>query len=102
MSKPITMTRDEFESEKHKLIRLSMGTIRLAELILVDGKTPSAAAKEVGSSRQNVSKAMQRVYAALEDVPTGWVHFEGWMPEKVSIKLKIEIERERNKLDESR
>lgn len=92
MEKQLRMSKADFELAKHKLGRLSLNTIRLAELIIVDGQIPAAAAKEVGMSRQNVSKSMQRVYAALSDTPDGWVRVECWAPKDLAKEFMDRIE----------
>lgn len=91
MDKQLRMSKEDFELAKHKLGRLSLNTIRLAELIIVEGQIPAAAAKMVGMSRQNVSKSMQRVYAALSDVPNGWVLVECWAPKELAEKFMVDV-----------
>lgn len=98
MEKQLRMSKADFELAKHKLGRLSGNTARLAELIIVDGLTPSAAAKEVGMARQNVSKSMQRVYAALSDTPDGWVRVECWAPRDLASEFMEKVEAEKMKL----
>jgi hypothetical protein len=92
MEKQLRMSKADFELAKHKLGRLSLNTIKLAELIIVEGQIPAAAAKVVGMSRQNVSKSMQRVYAALSDVPDGWVRLECWAPKDLADQLLKQVE----------
>jgi hypothetical protein len=81
------MSKADFERSKFKLSHLSLNTILLAERILVDGMIPAAAAKEVGMSRQNVSKAMQRVRRALSAIPDGWVRVECWAPQDLAAEF---------------
>lgn len=92
MEKQLRMSKADFELVKHKLGRLSLNTIRLAELIIVEGQIPAAAAKEVGMSRQNVSKSMQRVYAALSDVPDGWIRVDCWAPKELAEDFMHQVE----------
>ena len=99
MEKQHRMSKADFELAKHKLGRLSLNTIRLAELIMVEGQIPAAAAKVVGMSRQNVSKSMQRVYAALSEVPDGWVRVECWAPEKMASEFLTRVEQARKEID---
>lgn len=92
MENQLRMSEEDFELAKHKLGRLSLNTISLAKLIIVEGLKPAAAAKEVGMSRQNVSKAMQRVYAALANVPDGWVRVECWAPKELASDFLERVE----------
>lgn len=91
MDKQLRMSKADFELAKHKLGRLSLNTIRLAELIIVEGQIPAAAAKVVGMSRQNVSKSMQRVYTALSDVPDGWIRVECWAPKELAERFLDDV-----------
>ena len=92
MDKQLRMSKADFELAKHKLGRLSQNTVQLAELIIVEGQIPAAAAKVIGMSRQNVSKSMQRVYAALSDVPNGWVRVECWAPKELASDFLHQVE----------
>jgi len=99
MENQLRMSEVDFELARHKLGRLSQNTINLAKLIIVEGLKPAAAAKEVGMSRQNVSKSMQRVYAALSDTPDGWVRVECWAPEKMASEFLTRVEQARKEID---
>lgn len=94
MTKLLQMTEKEFEEQKHKLRTLAASTTDLARLILVEGKTKSAAAKEAGVSRQNVKQAMDRALALLAGVPTSYVWFEGFMSPERAAKLKEDIQQD--------
>jgi hypothetical protein len=91
MTASTTMTAEEFETQKPKLRTLSANTNELARLILVDGMSNGEAAKAVNMSPQNVSKAMRRVKALLNDLPSDYVWFEGFMPEDIAVATRKAI-----------
>lgn len=94
------MSLEEFEKNQGKLVKLSVQVNTLARLILVDGVAPTAAALEVGISKQLAYKHMKRVKALLNDVPTGWVLFEAqWMPSWLAdeTRSKLDAEKKINK-----
>jgi len=97
MENQLRMSEEDFELAKHKLGRLSQNTINLAKLIIVGGLKPAVAAKEVGMSRQNVSKSMLRVYAALSDTPNGWVRVECWAPSDLAVEFLRSVEAAKKK-----
>lgn len=85
------MTPEEFEVAKQRLNTLSGNVVAVARLILVEGMAPSAAAQEVGMSRQSANGAMKRVRALLASRPADWVYFEGWMPESLAIEIRAKL-----------
>lgn len=94
------MSAQEYEDQKDKLRTLAAQTNELARLILVDGMSKTQAAAAVGMSRQNVSGAMNRVMALLNDLPSDYVYLQEWMPAKMATEVRrelknLEIERQK-------
>lgn len=86
------MTPAEFEQEKEKLQSLSVKTVEVARLVFVEGMTNTAAAQQVGMSRQNVHQALRRVKAKLSGYPSDWVKLENtWMPESMAAEIRKRI-----------
>lgn len=84
---PGSMTLEAFKANEHKLTSMSQATIDLARLVLVDGRSAKDAGEAVGVSRQNVHKTVQRVLAAFNDIPSGYVEFKAWMPKAMAIEI---------------
>lgn len=82
------MTADEFETAKVKLRTLSVNTVDLARLVLVDGLSIQEAATASGTSRQNANQGMKRVMALLEGLPSDWVFVEEWMPSSMAVEVR--------------
>ena len=85
------MTPQEFEDQENKLVNFSAKINRLARLVLVDGLTHTKAAKAVGMSPQNVNGAMNRVKAAMHDVPADYVFIQEWMPANMAAELRTRL-----------
>lgn len=102
MTNSTRMSAQEYEENKHKLRTLAAQINELARLILVEGLSKTEAAAVVGMSRQNVSGAMNRVMALLNDLPSDYVYFQEWMPAKMATEVRkelkqLEIERQKKK-----
>lgn len=102
MTEPLRMSAADFEEGQAKLIKLSAEVNTLARLILVEGKTLTAAADALGISKQNASKHMKRVKALLNDQPPSWVLLNEWVPDwlaaETRAKLQVEKDRIKNNL----
>lgn len=98
MTKTLLMSATEFEKQQGRLIKLSLEVHALARLILVDGKTSTDAAKEVGMSKQLAAHHMKRVKALLEGYPASWVPFEEWMPDWLATETRARLKEEKEKL----
>jgi predicted DNA-binding protein (UPF0251 family) len=88
---PGSMSLEEFNASQHKLTSMSEATIELARLVLVDGHSAKNAAEAVGVSRQNVHKTVQRVVAAFNDIPSGYVELRAWMPKSMAIEINARL-----------
>jgi len=95
------MTLDEFEKGQAKLVKLPVEVNTLARLILVEGKTLTAAAAAVGFSKQLAGHHMKRVRALLNDQPANWVELNlfvpPWLAAETRAKLEVEVEKLKNK-----
>lgn len=82
------MTAQEFDEQKHKLRGMSAQNNELARLVLVEGLTHTKAAEALGMLPQNVSGAMNRVKALLQDMPADYVFVQAWMPNKKAAEIR--------------
>lgn len=73
---------EEFSKLKLRLARarFSEKSILAARLVLVEGKTNSAAAELALLSRQAVGKIIDRVLLIIREVPAGWVPVNTFAP----------------------
>ncbi|WP_150573758.1 TrfB-related DNA-binding protein [Pseudomonas fluorescens] len=87
------ISADEFESYLPILERFfTAASIKLARLVLVDGKNNADAARIVGTSRQNVGKTVARVMARVSGYPGNWVRVDNvWAPPDVAAAFKAEV-----------
>lgn len=98
MTKTLLMSATDFEKQQGKLAKLSLEVHALARLILVEGKTATVAAQEVGMSKQLATHYMKRVKALLEGYPASWVQFDEWMPDWLAIETRARLKEETDKL----
>jgi hypothetical protein len=91
------MTAQEFDEQKHKLRGMSTQNNELARLVLVDGLTHTKAAEVLGMLPQNVSGAMNRIKALLEDMPADYVFLQAWMPKKKAAEIRAYLKEEEAK-----
>lgn len=94
---PTSMTAQEFEDSKDKFYALTLQTVDLGRLVLVEGKAPTVAAALLGMSKQSANGAMNRIRAALVGVPNDWVPYHGMMPKEMAAKVRAEVKAELEK-----
>jgi hypothetical protein len=94
---PTSMTAQEFEDSRDKFYALTLQTVDLARLVLVEGKGLTAAAALLGMSKQSANGAMNRVRAALVGVPNEWVLYQGMMSKEMAVKVRAEVNAELEK-----
>jgi len=70
------LTAAEFDALRPHLGRLTMDSVEIARLVLVDGVKQSEAATRYSMSRQRIHGIMVRFAAASQAVPTGWRRVE--------------------------
>lgn len=85
------MTAEEFDSRAAELRDFSGLALDMARLVLVQGLGISAAAEQLGTSKQNVSQTIKRVRARLAGHPADWVRVELWMPPEMAARVKAEV-----------
>lgn len=106
MTEKTPMTAEDFAYFEAKLLQSAIeaeanaqGRIRtLARLILVEGKTLTAASQEVGMSKQLANHHMKRVKALLNDQPADWVLFSEWMPPLLAAETRQKLNTEKKKI----
>ena len=82
------------ELEKH----FTPNTISLARLVLVEGKSNAEAATATGTSRQNVSKAVERVCARMRGHPSNWVRIDNlWAPPDLAAEFRERVQAAKEK-----
>ncbi|MBK8177234.1 MAG: helix-turn-helix domain-containing protein [Rhodospirillales bacterium] len=86
------LTHSEFELLRPRLGRLAIDTIDVARAVLVDGMTPSAAARHFGMTRQRVHGIVQRFRAAAQAVPTAWRRVDVWLPPELAAQVEAMAE----------
>jgi DNA-directed RNA polymerase specialized sigma24 family protein len=69
---PNKLTEDDWERLRPQLESFKGTTAAIAEAVLVRGLSKSEAAREYGTSPQNVSQAVKRVTAHLNGYPPQW------------------------------
>ncbi|MGO4801144.1 TrfB-related DNA-binding protein [Pseudomonas sp. W22_MBD1_FP4] len=94
---PTSLTAEEFEASKDKFFDLSLKSVELARLVLVEGKGTTAAGEALGMSKQAANGAMNRVRAALVGVPSDWVLYKGMMPKALAAKTRLAVEKLKQK-----
>lgn len=99
MSKFKRVSEEDFEAHRAELEKhFTPNTISLAKLVLVDGKSNTAAAEATGTSRQNVSKAVERVCARMDGHPSNWVRIDNlWAPPDLAAEFRERIQAAREK-----
>lgn len=88
MNKRARMSAEEFDSQLHKLNKITPQTTSLARLVLVDGLNHAQAANIAGGSRQNVAKAVDRVLAIFKDLPPDYVPFNEMVPQSMATEMR--------------
>lgn len=99
MSKFKRISEEEFEVHRAELEKhFTSNTISLAKLILVEGKSNTAAAAATGTSRQNVSKAVERVCARMSGHPSNWVRVDKlWAPPDLAADFRARVQAAKEK-----
>lgn len=94
MGKFKQMSAEEFDSQVPRLAEdFTSKTIKLARLVLVDGLNQKQAAEQVGMSRQNVAKTIERVLARFNQYPANWVLLKPtWMPPELAVEVRARID----------
>lgn len=95
MTKAELISKEVFESHRLELEKhYTANTLRLAELVLVDGRSNAEAASITGTTRQNVSKTVDRVRARISGHPSSWVRVDGiWAPPDLAAEFKEKVRR---------
>lgn len=83
-----TMTQEAFDELRPDLGRLSVATMDVARLVLVEGMSQSDAGARFGMSRQRVYGIMQRFQAAMRILPTTWRKVEVWLPPELAAEVE--------------
>ncbi|HGA2320934.1 TPA: TrfB-related DNA-binding protein [Pseudomonas putida] len=99
MSKFKRVSEEDFEAHRAELEKhFTSNTISLAKLVLVEGKSNTAAAEATGTSRQNVSKAVERVCARMDGHPSNWVRIDNlWAPPDLAAEFRERIQAAKEK-----
>lgn len=94
MSKFKRVSEEVFEAHRAELEKhFTANTITLAKLVLVEGKSNTFAAAATGTSRQNVSQAVERVCARMEGHPSNWVRIDNlWAPPDLAAEFRARIQ----------
>ncbi len=82
------LTAAEFEALRPHLGRLTMDSVKIARMVLVDGVKQSEVATQYGMSRQRIHGIMVRFAAASQAVPTGWRRVEVWLPPELADQVE--------------
>lgn len=98
----VRYTAAQWNSFKKTVLRtFSIDTLDIARAVLVEGRTPSAIARELGTSRQRVGAAVRRVRDRLgEEVSAGLVPVLAWVPPEQVEAVKDQVTQVGGKLDE--
>ena len=89
------LTAAEFEALRPHLGRLTMDTVEIARLVLVDGMKQAEAAARFGMSRQRIHGIIVRFAAASQAVPTSWRRVEVWLPPELADQVEAMAEKAR-------
>jgi len=82
------LTAEEFERLLPRLGRQTVDTAFIVRRVLVDGVPQSDVAREVGLTRQRVSKLVQIATAAFEEIPREWERVEEWLPPDLAAQVR--------------
>ncbi|MGP5477556.1 TrfB-related DNA-binding protein [Pseudomonas helleri] len=72
---------------------ISGNTWAIVEAVCVRGLTKAEAARELGTSPQNVSGAISRITAHLNGFPPDWTLVQEWMPKEMATGVRKELKR---------
>ena len=89
------MTQAEFDALRPNLGQITLDTIDIARLVLVDGLTQAEVATVHNMSRQRVYGILQRFAAAAQNLPTGWRRVEVWLPPELAGQVEAMAKRAR-------
>lgn len=70
---------------------ISGSTWAIVEAVCVRGLSKAEAARELGTSPQNVSGAINRITAHLNGFPPDWTLVQEWMPKEMAASLRKEL-----------
>lgn len=95
----VNMTEKEFEIAREKLMTMSGSSIELARKIWVEGMERSAAASDLGMSRQSAYQAMKKATILVASIPKGWVHLNEWMPKELADEVRRKVKAEKKRFE---
>ncbi|NNB33946.1 TrfB-related DNA-binding protein [Pseudomonas fragi] len=81
---------------------ISGNTWAIVEAVCVRGLSKAEAARELGTSPQNVSGAINRITAHLNGFPPDWTLVQEWMPKDMAASLRKELKRLKAELAEAK
>jgi hypothetical protein len=82
-----SMTAEDFSALLPRLDRFGSDSITVLRSILVDGEEQAAACKRTGMKKQMVSRLVRKAWEKANDVPTGWVKLDTWVPPELEHQI---------------
>nr|WP_015062361.1 TrfB-related DNA-binding protein [Acetobacter pasteurianus]AFK89011.1 hypothetical protein [Acetobacter pasteurianus] len=92
------MTPEQFE-EVARTTRIEEKNLAAVRAVLVDGRPKKEVAEKYGLSKQQLYATVKRITKRAQEVPSGWIKIETWLPPAAVEEVRTIERREREKLE---